>query len=138
MWTESLRVRFRDCDPAGILFNSQTQAIAHDVYENWILDKVSNYGDWFDNPQFAIPLRAAKVDYLRPLKAGDEFEAQLVVETLGSTSFQLNCRFLKGQHLCSEIQTTHVFLDKESGAAMPIPEELRVKLAAFQPQDLSS
>ena len=71
---------------------------------------------------FLMPVVHAEVDFRLPLFVGDEVEMHLSLEEIGTSSFMLQTRCLKGGVEAATTKIIHVVIGKESGKAIPIPE----------------
>ena len=72
-------------------------------------------------------IRAANVEYLRELKAGDRIKIETAVERVGRTSMVYNQRILANDALSSRAKMTAVFVDAH-GKPTAIPEDVKYSL----------
>ena len=129
-------VRFHQADPAGILFFGHVGALAHDAYEAFVEHLGFSWREWFENPEWAVPIRKTSCEYLKPMRAGEELTIVVGIEKIGESSITLNYDFRCKGETHAEMQIVHVFLDKKARAKMPIPSVVRRKLEAYQSQGL--
>jgi acyl-CoA thioester hydrolase len=73
-------------------------------------------------------------DYYAPLAYPQTITGALRVDRLGKSSVTYGIAiFAEGEaHACANGTFTHVFVDRESGRPVPIPEPLRLALAAIE------
>lgn len=125
------RVRFHEADPAGIAFFANAYVYAHTAYDELLraggltLERVTARGT-------AIPLKKTSAEHLRPLPAGAEFEVNVDVIRLGSSSFTLRHRVVVAGELAAIVETVHVharMLADRSLTSEPIPDDLRAALS---------
>jgi acyl-CoA thioester hydrolase len=76
-----------------------------------------------------FPRRAVTSSYVRSLRAGDPYTADVSVERLGTTSITYRWQVFSHGELCVEGSHTVVHVDDDSRPA-PLPESLRSVLAA--------
>jgi 4-hydroxybenzoyl-CoA thioesterase len=126
---KSIFANFHLCDPAGILFYGNYAGIQHQVFEDYILTLGFTWQEWFQNPEFGVPLRKLEIDYLHPLFAGHTYKATAKFARLGTTSLDFVVQlFNDNGSLCTTIRTTHVFLNLKRKEKMPIPDDIRRRL----------
>jgi acyl-CoA thioesterase FadM len=137
-------VRFHQADPAGIMFFGHVGALAHDAYEGFVGSLGFTYSEWFENPEWAVPIRRTTCDYLRPMPAGLELTIVVGVEKIGETSFTLTYSFHgrdnvdRHDETFAKMQIVHSFIDKKTRAKFPIPSVVRGKLEAYQGRSVSA
>jgi 1,4-dihydroxy-2-naphthoyl-CoA hydrolase len=123
-------VRFRESDPAQILFFGNTLHIAHDAYEEWVKSMGFSYEEWFLSPQVIYPLRAAHQEFLKPLTPGQTYTLRVVVKELGETSFTLLFSFFdENKNLCCSVETVHVCVDRKTMRKQKISPRLEQELS---------
>jgi acyl-CoA thioesterase FadM len=128
-------VRFDEADARGILFYGRLQELAHRVFEDFVVaELVPEWEDWFLTDRFIVPIRHAEATYYRPMRPGQQYDAELVVTKLGESSFEIRTRFLPSSTqppvTCAETRVVHVFADAVRLEKIPIPSEIRARLEA--------
>jgi len=131
------RVRFGECDPAGVVYFPRFFDWFHQAMESW-----------FDGPlgwpyfevlqQMGFPSVRSEADFRRPCFMGEDLQIELSVGTIGRSSFQLNYRVLgpdgvtraTGQTVCATIRNA----PGQEGHFQPMamPDELRERILRFQ------
>src|SRR5688572_15841097 len=125
MFKSPVSIRFWQADSGGIMFFGNAFHLVHDVYESFVASLGFESRDWFENPEWAVPIRHAEADYLRPLKPHESYEARVSIEQVGESSLSLKFTIsANGLDHCVA-KTVHVFMNKKSLAKMPIPESVR-------------
>jgi len=123
---ESITIRFDDADPAGVVFYPRAIALAHAVVENLIRRSPLGWNLWFASPTHAAPLRHAEADFFLPMRPAENFTARATVEKLGTTSVTFLVEFTDATNrLAASIRTTHVLIDKATGHAIPLTNDIR-------------
>jgi 4-hydroxybenzoyl-CoA thioesterase len=131
-------IRFRDCDPAGILFYPHGFAIANDHVEDWFADALS---DDFRTMQLAdgrgVPTVAISAQFLRPCRIGDVLTLRMGVRRLGRSSVSVEIEALLDGEPHFTVAATLVHSDKraEPMRAIPWAAAVRDKMTAFQLPD---
>lgn len=117
---QNITVHFRQTDMAGIAYFNEAFNIFHDAYEAWV-GTHSEKKDWFQNPEWAVPLVKVACDYKAPLQPFHNYTVRISLAAKSTSTFQLKTEILNAQTICAEISTTHVFMDKSTKKSMPIP-----------------
>ena len=127
-----LKMRFRNADPAGIMFFGNILGISHDVFEDFIQSLELDWNEWFKSEQYGCPIRHTEVDYLAPLFPGQEYTVEVKVSKISGSSFNTHYEF-KNQNnkLCARVQMVHVFIDPKTMKKIPFPEKFRLKLEKY-------
>lgn len=122
-------VPFHLADPGGVLFFGNAFALAHQAFENFVLNQLElPWTFWFQNPDWIIPIRHAQGDFVTPLLAGKECRIEITINAISHSSFTLTSTFYQTS-LCCSIQTVHIFCDRENKQKIPIPSSIRDKLS---------
>ncbi|QPQ88884.1 acyl-CoA thioesterase (plasmid) [Burkholderia gladioli] len=77
-------------------------------------------------------------EYLKPAQYGDMITVRSRITRFGSKSFELEHLMIRnngaagGDAIVARAQSTHVMFDYASNATMPVPEEFKARVLAFQ------
>ncbi|GAB4296005.1 MAG: hypothetical protein Kow0098_18870 [Ignavibacteriaceae bacterium] len=128
MFIYNTKIKFTDCDPAGVMFFGKIFEICHNAYQEMI-DSFNLKEDFWTSKKFAVPIIHSEADYLKPLVTGDKIVIEITVSNLKSFMFDLyyECKNEKGE-ICDRIRTTHVFIDPVTRKKIEMDEELLEKL----------
>ncbi len=128
----SVKVRFSEADPAGVLFFARYFHKAHEVLEEFVTAAGIPWEDWFGCGDYVIPLRRAEAEYLAPLRPGSEVRAELAVEEMGRSKVGFLVRLLgpEGEPAC-RIRMTCVFVRTKDFRPVSIPPSIREKLRPY-------
>lgn len=121
---QKIQIHFRQTDMAGIVYFNQVFNIFHDVYESWVQHIFKSKKMWFSNPEWAVPIKNVQCDYKAPLLPFEEYTVKIVLTDIGTTTFRLKTEILNNSTVCAELSTVHIFLDKKTKTAMPIPKDI--------------
>jgi acyl-CoA thioester hydrolase len=126
----TLRVRFGECDPQGIVFN------AH--YVAWFDVALTELwrealGSWDAMVQDGVDVVVAHLDvaFHAPARADDLVTLRLTVEKLGTTSLTTVVDVLRGEELLVRGRMRHVFVAVETWTKTPAPDWIREGLARY-------
>ena len=128
-------VRFEHCDPAGLIFYPRYFQLSHQIIEDWFLHGLGiSHGDMVVNQKIGIPTVHVEANFLAASRLEEILEYSLMVEKLGRSSVTLNIQAHHHDELRCQMKQIIVFskLDTEPVQSLPIPEEIRNKMAQFQ------
>lgn len=122
------KVRYAEIDGQKIVFNSRYLEYADvAVTDFWEWSGIDTVPEW-RTAEFNV--RRTEIDYLAPFRWGDEIEAFVKVERIGTTSvtklFEL-CHAETGE-LHTVIRMVSVNVDLEAHRPVPFPEPIRAHL----------
>lgn len=121
VFSYSLFIPFHLSDGAGILFFGHVFALAHQGFEQFVMQQLKcPWENWFQNPDWCVPIKQAEANYLHPVRAGQECRLDIALESIGSTSFSIASSLFQGRHCCT-VKTVHVFCHSQTKQKMPIP-----------------
>jgi 4-hydroxybenzoyl-CoA thioesterase len=126
------RIRFSECDPAGIVFYPQYFVLFNDLLEAWIDSMLGiGFSGWILQRRFGLPTVRLEADFKGVSRMGDDVELSLEVQRLGARSLtlQLACHGRDGSLRMQVLQTV-VTTSLETHAAISVPDELRAAIAA--------
>ena len=129
------RIRFADCDPAGIVFYPQYFVMFNGLVEDWINDELRiGYADLVLTRGVGLPTVRLEAEFKAVSRLGDPVHLSLGVERLGSRSLtlRLQCTGERGaddvrMSLRQVIVTTSLTTHK----SIEIPTDLRDAVASF-------
>jgi YbgC/YbaW family acyl-CoA thioester hydrolase len=124
-------VKFRDADPAQIMYFGNLPHFAHDAFEEFIVATGYKYSEWFSKHEFMIPIRHLEVDYLAPLIPGQKYEISVDVAEIRQTSFKMRYTFSKNNKEHGIVKMVHTVLDSASLNKVSLPEIMRQRLSKF-------
>jgi acyl-CoA thioesterase FadM len=128
-------VRFEEADARGVLFYGRLQALAHHVWEDFVVaELVDRWEDWFESREFVAPIKHAEATYHRPLRPGHHYVAELTIGKVGESSLEVMTRFLDESGpepvLCAETRVVKVMADPSTWTKIRIPSAIRARLLA--------
>lgn len=126
-----IRIKFREGDPAQIMYFANVFNLAHDVFEEFIVAAGYSYKEWFSPDEHIIPIRHAEADYKAPFFPGQTYEVTVTVESLSNTSFKMKYQFEKNGTLHASVRMVHAVLNPNSKEKMPLPEVMKNRLGPY-------
>lgn len=126
------RVRFFECDPAGIIFFGNVYHMAHIGFEEFLLHIDVNLEN-FSTHKFLLPIVHSEADYIKPLKFNDFVTIEIFINHIGKHSFSITYQLTnyETKDICAIVKTTHVVVDKDTFKKVPIYSSLKSKLYDF-------
>lgn len=125
----SFTVPFDEADGEGIVFFGNYFRLAHRALEQFLPAIEIPWRDWFNHPEWGVPLRHVEADYLKPLRPGDSFTAHIHVSEIGKSSVHFAYEFRDSAGApVARLKTSHVFVDRKTLKSREVPASLHEKL----------
>lgn len=125
------RIRFAECDPAGIVFYPQYFVMFNNLLEAWIDSMLPvGFAGYISEYRYGLPTVRLEADFRAVSRMGDDVTLSLEVLRLGGKSLTLAlvCTGSDGEVRMSVTQVL-VATSLETHSAIDIPEVLRQALA---------
>lgn len=132
----TLRVRYNECDPQGVVFNGN-YLVYFDVALTALWNEVGGYKKMLEAGTDLV-VAEARVRYLSPLRFDDEFEVAIRILRLGETSMATGFTLEREGERVAEGELRHVFVTAGEGGKRTIPEAMRAGLEAYAVSDASA
>src|SRR5436309_2480261 len=119
-----LRVRYAECDPQGVVFNSHYLAYFDiNITELWR----AAFGGYRAMTERGIDLVVAEAQlrFRSPARFDDELTLQIAVTRMGNTAITTSHRISRGGELVLEGTERHVVVELETMTKTPIPDWIR-------------
>lgn len=129
--TQRHRIRFAECDPAGIVFYPQYFVMFNNLLESWIDGLLpEGFAGYIGKHRFGLPTVRLEADFRSISRMGDDVELSLDVLRLGgkSLTLSLTCTGIEGDVRMSVTQVL-VATSLETHRAIDIPVMLRQALS---------
>ena len=131
VFTSERKVRFADCDAAGIVFYPRYFEMLNGVVEDWFAGPLGvSFRELHMERHVSVPTAAVEARFIAPSRLEDDLTFALTVSRLGGASCGLRHRISAGGQLRFEATQTIVYV----GAALkpePWPEALRARIQPF-------
>jgi 4-hydroxybenzoyl-CoA thioesterase len=130
-FSRTRRIRFSDCDPAGIVFYPQYFVLFNDLLEEWIDSLLpGGFADYIIRSRFGLPTVRLEADFKAVSRMGDDVILTLDVVRVGQRSFDLalDCRGAADGSLRMAARQTLVTTSLDTHQSIPIPPKLREAL----------
>ncbi|NJC41660.1 4-hydroxybenzoyl-CoA thioesterase [Brevundimonas alba] len=130
-FTTARRVRFADCDAAGIVFFPRYFEMLNGVVEDWFAGPLgASFRELHLERHVSVPTAAVEARFIAPSRLEDDLTFALTVTRLGGASCGLRHRISAGDQLRFEATQTIVYV----GASLkpePWPDALRARIQPF-------
>ncbi|KAG8148558.1 acyl-CoA thioesterase [Burkholderia catarinensis] len=129
--TQTHRIRFAECDPAGIVFYPQYFVMFNNLLEAWIDGLLpEGFAGYIGKQRFGLPTVRLEADFRAISRMGDDVELSLEVLRLGgkSLTLSLSCIGSEGDIRMSVTQVL-VSTSLDTHQAIDIPDMLRRALS---------
>lgn len=133
VWSHAVPIRFRHCDPAGIVFTPRYFEILNETVEVFFGEALGiDYYAVLGERQIGLGYAHAACDFMKPSRMGEVLDVAVVVDRIGRSSYTLICPIMKqgvevGRGRLVTVSTTLATL-----AACPIPSDIRDALGAYR------
>lgn len=121
------KIRFSECDPAGIVFYPQYFVMFNNLLESWMDELlVDGFAGYIARQRFGLPTVHLEAEFSAISRMGDDVILELEVIRVGQRSITLrqSCSDGTGEMRMQVVQT-YVTTSLETHQAIPIPEEFR-------------
>lgn len=132
-FVSEVSVRFRHCDPAGIVFYPRYFEMINDFVEEWFDKGMGlSFHTLHVGRRIGTPLVSVQCDFVAPSRWHETLRQELVVRRLGGASFDAAVSFFGPDgaiRLKASLTIVTVDMDRMRSTAMP--EDLRQRMQAF-------
>ena len=132
VFTAERRIRFSDCDPAGIVFYPQYFVLFNGALEDWVDSLGVGFSDLVTRRRIGLPSVRIEADFLAVSRFGDAVLLQMKVDRIGDKSLGLNWRCVAADQGEVRMKMFQVLVTTslESHQAISIPPDLRAAIEA--------
>ena len=134
VYRSDILIRFRHCDPAGIVFFPRYMEMFNDLVEDWCREALGfDFNEIHLARGWGLPTVHLDVDFVAPSIFGEVLSATLIVRSLGTSSISSDISLYSRDGVARvRGKVVLVLIDRSVGRAIPIPEEVRARIALFQ------
>jgi acyl-CoA thioester hydrolase len=129
-FVHTLRVRYGECDPQGIVFNANYLAYFDVCLTEMWREAVGGWQVMVDRGVDAV-VGEANVKFRSAARNDDLLELRMHVSKLGETSITTDVEMRRDDELLVEAWLRHVVVDAKTLEKTPIPGWLREALSRF-------
>ena len=130
------RVRFSDCDPAGIVFFPQYLVMLNGFVEQWFDEGLRvPYAGLIGERRTGLPTVRLECDFTAVSRHGDVLTLSTQIEKLGRSSLTLRTEFHAGAELRLRARQVLVCTSLHTHRPQPLPDDVRAALQAYLAED---
>ena len=123
------KVRFGDCDSAGVIHFHNLLRWSHETWEESIdiygIPQKDIFPDFFSRKNKIIfPIVNCEANFLLPIKIGDSLQIKLLPKKINKHLFQVNTLFIKNEINVAEGKIIHCAIDFDSKMKVKLPDHL--------------
>lgn len=125
------RIRFSDCDPAGIVFYPQYFVMFNGLLEDWVDGPLGiGFADLVSRRRIGLPTVRLEADFRAVSRFGDDVVLSLAVDRLGgrSLTLDLRCTAAADGELRMAVRQVIVTTSLETHQAVDVPADLRAAI----------
>ena len=130
-FTRSYKIRFEDCDPAGIVFYPRYILMLHRFFEDWFDEGLGHsIGTMNVDRKIGFPVVSLQVRFQKPSRLEEILDWSLAVVKISSKSVTLTTNATcKGENrLLFEITVVSVSLTADGISSREIPPDIREEM----------
>jgi 4-hydroxybenzoyl-CoA thioesterase len=123
-----IKVRFGDCDPAGLVYYPVIFHYCHVAMEEFFAERCGiGYHTLMADERIGFPTVKVEAEFFLPLVYGDEAQVEVSVSRVGrsSVAFEYGIRRGSDQALCARSTQIHVAMNLDTRSAVSIPDKYR-------------
>ncbi len=129
-FSHRLRVRYSECDPQNVVFNSHYVAW-FDVLMTELWREVPGGYAGMMGAGTDMVVAEVGVRYLQAAHFDDELDLSASVSRLGNTGMATRIEVLRGGEVLAKGELRHVFIDLETQQKRRIPDDVRQALEPY-------
>lgn len=123
------KVRFGDCDSAGVLHFHNLLRWSHEIWE----ESIEIYGIPFQDifPDYSsrqnkiiFPIVNCEAKFFSPIKIGDFLKVEILPQKINNHLFQVNTFFIKNETKVAEVRIIHCSLNIDLKKKVQLPDQL--------------
>jgi len=132
-WSTDVRIRFGQCDPAGIVYTPNFFDIFNVAIEEWYERALGiDYYELIGTRRIGLGYVSAHSDFFSPCMMGSTLSVMVRVEHVGNSSFILVLHAFQGGAEALRGRFTVVTTDLTKHRPIPIPSDLRDALVVYR------
>ena len=125
-------IRFSHCDPAGIVYFVNFFDMVGGVVEDWFREAIGlPFQEMHLERRIGFPIVNTGCEFFRPAHLGDTLRLELAIAKLGRSSIEFVVRGSVGGEEKFRARHKVAMVSLDTFRAMPIPEDMRAKMAAY-------
>jgi 4-hydroxybenzoyl-CoA thioesterase len=124
-------VRFKHCDPAGIMFYPRFFGLVNEVVEDWFAALGHPFATLHIEQRKGVPTVRFESEFIAAVRMGQTLSQSLGVDEIGRSSCHLKHLAAVGDTIVARFDQTIVYADLITMKAEPWPDDLRKAIGDF-------
>ena len=128
------KIKFGDCDSAGVIHFHNLLRWAHESWE----ESMENYGinlkEIFPSMKYntirIFPIINCEAKFLYPIELGDKLKIKILPKKINNHLFEVNTTFCKDKIIVAKAKLIHCVLDIANRKKVDLPESLELWIEA--------
>jgi len=134
-WLElEKRVKFGDCDSAGVIHFHNLLRWAHESWEESMEKYGINLKEIFpsikNDTKKIFPIINCEANFLYPIELGSKLKIKIVPKKINNHLFEVNTSFCKDTKIVAKTKLIHCVLDTINRKKVDLPESLELWIEA--------
>ena len=133
VWSVAVPIRFRHCDPAGIVFTPRYFDILNEAVEQFFGDALGlDYYQLITERKIGLGYAHASCEFMKPSRMGEVLHVAVLVDRIGGSSYTLVLPVLKDGVEVLRGRLVTVTTRLETLNSCPIPADIRTALEGYK------
>ena len=133
VWSVAVPIRFRHCDPAGIVFTPRYFDILNEAVEQFFGAALGlDYYLLVSERKIGLGYVQASCEFLKPSRMGEVLDVAVLVDRIGGSSYTLVLPVFKDGVEVVRGRLVTVTTRLEAFVSCPIPADIRAALDAYR------
>ena len=129
------QIRFSDCDSSGVVNYPRYLTMAEALIEDWFAQSLAlPFGELMGTRKIALATVHLSADIERQSRSGESLTWSLTVQEIGRSTIRLKMTAAAEAAERISIQQVLMTVELGTGKSVPLPADLRVKVANYQSQ----
>jgi acyl-CoA thioester hydrolase len=127
-YVHTLRVRFGECDPQGIVFNANYLAYIDVAFTEWWREACGSYAQMAERYRLDVVVAEAVQRFRAPARDDELLDIALSFPDIRTTSFTMAVAMTRAGAAILDAELRYVFVDLSTHEKAPIPLDIRTRL----------
>ncbi|MBU1096904.1 MAG: acyl-CoA thioesterase [Bacteroidetes bacterium] len=128
MFVYNTKIKFSNCDPAGVIYFAEVFNLAHETYELFLLNNKTKV-DYFISNEIALPIIKAESLFTSAISLHDDIKIELRVLEIRESSYEIEYKIIGDDgRIKAKVKTVHVCIGKGDRSKVSIPPDLAMYL----------
>jgi len=128
------KIKFGDCDPAGVIHFHNLFRLAHESWEESIEIYGINLKEIFpsikNDVKKIFPIISCEANFAYPIEFGDKLKIKILPKKINNHLFEVNTTFGKDKIIVAKAKLVHCVLDILNRKKVDLPESLELWIEA--------